>query len=85
MRITIPDDIFFAMQLTPEQLVQELAVYFFHLEKLTLAQAAKLSQMSRIDFQKLLAYREIPVHYGIDELETDLKTIEELNKEENKD
>jgi predicted HTH domain antitoxin len=36
--------------------------------------------MSRIQFQHLLASREIPVHYGVEEFDQDLHTLRELGQ-----
>ena len=43
-----------------------------------LAQAARLADVDRLSFQRILADHEIPLHYGMEELEGDLATIEEL-------
>lgn len=43
-------------------------------EKITLGQASQLAQMNQLQFQHLLASREIPINYAIEDLETDLKT-----------
>jgi predicted HTH domain antitoxin len=54
-------------------LKQELALALFQQERLTLGQAALLAGLPQIDFQRLLASRRIPLHYGIDEMEQDLQ------------
>jgi predicted HTH domain antitoxin len=56
----------------------ELAVMLFQKEKLTLAQSSRLAEMPRLRFQQLLASRQIPVHYGVDELESDVATMREM-------
>jgi len=77
MTIVIPDDILQATRLTEDELKQELAVVLFQREKLTLGQASSLAEMHRLQFQHLLASRKIPVHYGREEFEEDLKTLKE--------
>jgi predicted HTH domain antitoxin len=52
----------------------------FQKEKITLAQASKLAQKTRLQFQHLLASRQIPVHYDVTEFEEDLKTLQRLDR-----
>jgi len=80
MGVTIPDEICKATHLTEKELKQEIALMLFGKDKLTLAQAAKLADMDRLSFQHLLASRKIPVHYGVDDFEHDLKTLKELGR-----
>lgn len=78
MAVTISDELLQSTRLTEVEFKRELAVFLFREERLTLAQAAKLAEMTRLQFQHLLASREIPVHYGPEELEQDLTTLREL-------
>ena len=78
MAVVIPDETLRQARMTEAELLQELAILLFQREKLTLAQASHLAQMPRIQFQHLLASRQIPVHYGLEELESDVQTLKEL-------
>jgi predicted HTH domain antitoxin len=80
MAVVIPDEIFNATHLTEKEFKQEIALMLFSRDKLTLAQAAKLAEMDRISFHHLLASRKIPLHYGVDDLEHDIKTLQELGR-----
>jgi len=80
MRLIILDDILQASRMSEEELTQEIAVLLFQKEKLTLAQASRLAGMTRLQFQHLLASRQIPVHYDVAEFEEDLKTLKELGR-----
>lgn len=80
MTITIPNEIVRASRMTEAELKQEIAVLLYERERLTFAQAARLTSMTRLQFQHLLASRQIPVHYDIADLEKDLKTLNELNR-----
>ena len=60
------------------ELQSEIALTLFRQERLTLGQAAHFAQMPQLDFQRLLASRRIPLHYGFDEMEQDLKRVEGL-------
>lgn len=75
MDLIIPDDILQATRMTAEELRQEIAVLLFPREKLTLGQASRLAEMSRLQFQHLLASRQVPVHYDVAEFEEDLRTL----------
>ena len=78
MAVVIPDEIFSATHLSENELKQEIALMLFSKDKLTLAQAAKLAGMDRLSFHHLLASRKIPLHYGVEDLEHDVKTLQEL-------
>ena len=62
------------------EMKQEIAVLLFQKEKLTLAQASRFAGMNRIDFQHLLASRQIPVHYGVEDFEQDIKNLREMGR-----
>ena len=78
MSFVIPDEIVQATRMTPGELSQEIAVLLFQKEKLTLGQASRLVGMTRLQFQHLLASRQIPVHYDVAEFEKDLETLKKL-------
>lgn len=80
MGLIIPEDILQATGMSESELKKEIAVLLFQKEKLTLEQASRLAEMSRLQFQHLLASREIPVHYDLEELKTDIETIRKLEK-----
>lgn len=78
--LTIPDDILHATKMSEDELMQEIAVMLFQKEKLTLEQAAHLARMSQLQFQHLLASRQIPVHYDVADFDDDLQTLKELGR-----
>ncbi len=75
MTITIPDTAIQKAGLTEARIKLEIALTFFQMDTLTLAQAANIAGLHRMQFQEELARREIPIHYGVNELEEDLKTL----------
>ena len=77
MGVLIPDDILQATRMSAEELKRELAILLFQKEKLTLGQAGRLAGMNPLQFQHLLASRQIPVHYDVAEFEEDLKVLQE--------
>lgn len=80
MPVTIPDDVLAAAHLSEAELRRELAVALFREERLTLAQASRLAQVDYLAFQAVLAQREIPVHYGIEEFHEDLRTLDAFER-----
>ena len=80
MPVTIPDDIVRSTRMTEEELRQEIAVLLFEKEKLTLGRACQLAAMTQLQFQHLLASRQIPVHYDVAEFEEDIATLRELGR-----
>jgi len=67
MQITInlPD----ALQISEEDLRTELAIALFQQERITLGTASQLAGLHQIEFQRLIASRDIYVHYDIEDLE----------------
>jgi predicted HTH domain antitoxin len=72
MTLTLPDDLIRSTGLTEAELQAEFALALFREEKLTLGQAALLAGLPQLDFQRLLASRDIPLHYGTEAMEQDL-------------
>jgi predicted HTH domain antitoxin len=77
MSVIIPDEILHAARMTEAEFKQEIAIFLFEKEKLTLPQASRLAGVSRLQFQHLLASRQIPIHYDMAEFEEDLRTLQE--------
>ncbi|HEY5297116.1 MAG TPA: UPF0175 family protein [Verrucomicrobiae bacterium] len=74
--LDIPNNIHEALHVTAAEaeprLKLELAVALYAQNALGLGKAAELAGMSRLDFNDVLAEREIPMHYGQKELDEDL-------------
>ena len=75
MQITIdlPD----ALQISEAELRTELAISLFQQERITLGTASQLAGLHQIEFQQLIAGRGICVHYDVEDLEQDLKSLRE--------
>lgn len=78
MPVTIPDDVLAAAHLSEAEVRRELAIALFREERLTLAQASRLAGIGQLAFQALLAERQIPIHYGLEEFYEDLRTVSEM-------
>jgi len=75
MPVTISDEVLAAAHITEPELRQELALTLFQQERLTLSQASRVAEMTQLAFQALLAERQIPIHYGVEEFREDLRTL----------
>jgi predicted HTH domain antitoxin len=73
--LTISDEVLKNANMTPQQLLQEVAVYLYSKNKLSFGQARKLAGMDVLQFQELLYISNVPVHYDVSDLESDYKAI----------
>lgn len=80
MAVTIPDEVLAAARISELELKRELAVTLFQQERLTLGQASRLAEMSQLAFQALLAERQIPIHYGVEEFREDVRTLRQTER-----
>ena len=80
MSIIISEDILYATRMTEAEFLQEVAILLYQKGKLSLGKASKLAKLGRIEFQLLLASRQIPINYGIDDFEADLDTLRNLGQ-----
>jgi predicted HTH domain antitoxin len=80
MSVTISDEILSATRMSEAELKQEIAIMLFQKEKLTLGQASNLAEMNQFQFQNLLASHQIPLHYDLEDLDADVKTLRKLGR-----
>lgn len=77
LHVHIPASIAEALELSEESAEQvlrrELALALYAQEKLSFGKARELAGMSTYAFGQLLGERQIPRHYGQEELEEDLR------------
>ena len=78
MSVVISDDILHATHMTEAELLQEIAIVLYEKGKLSLGKASQLARMGRIQFQLLLASRQIPINYGIEDFEADLEALRKM-------
>ena len=75
MSLVISDDILKASGLSERELLLEIVLMLFRQDKISLGKASELMGMHRMQFQKLLADRDICIHYDVAEFQEDLKTF----------
>lgn len=71
--LDLPD----ALQISEVDIRTELAILLFQQERITLGTASQLARLHQIEFQQLIASRGICIHYDIEDLEQDLKSLQE--------
>ena len=75
MSLVISDDVLSASGLRAEELFLEVILLLFQQDKLSLGKAAELLEMSQIRFQRLIAERDICVHYDVAEFKEDIEQL----------
>lgn len=80
MSLTIPDELLRAAKMSADEFRLESAVWLYQQERLTLAQAAQWAGLTRLQFQRELARRGIPLHYDETELQRDFETVRSLRQ-----
>jgi predicted HTH domain antitoxin len=76
MSLVISDEVLQTIQMSESELLTEIAILLFEQERFTLGQASRFAKMSQAQFQRLLASRQIPLHYDIAELTEDVKSLQ---------
>jgi predicted HTH domain antitoxin len=79
MSVVISDEVLQTVQMSEAELLQKIAVMLFQQERFTLGQASRFAGMNQLQFQRLLASRQISLHYNIAELREDVKSLEANN------
>jgi predicted HTH domain antitoxin len=80
--LEIPDEITEGLRLPPDERLarirRELAIRLYQKEILSFGKARELAQMTKWEFHLLLGQENIERSYDLEELETDLETLEKL-------
>ena len=84
MLINIPDVITNLKPLSQDDVVLALAIQLYVDEEVSLGKAAEITGMSRIDFQKLMTDKNIPLRYNTTDLERELKTVQNFLSDSSK-
>jgi len=77
LELHIPDSVAQAIRMPEERIVQELmvelAIALYAKGALSFGKARELAVMGKYEFGRLLGERNIPRHYGEEEIEEDLR------------
>lgn len=77
MKIEIPDNVLAESNLSEQQLRTELAMYLYQKNILTLESASHFAGVNSYSFQKMLGANKIPMHYTQQDLDEDLRILNE--------
>lgn len=80
MSVIITDDLVQASGMSEEDLFQEIVLMLFERKKISIGKASNLLGMNLIQFQHLIASREISIHYDSDDLKADVATLKRLGR-----
>ncbi len=75
MSLVIPDEFLQTAHISEADLKLEIAILLFRQEKITLAAASQFACMKQSEFQQILGSRKIPIHYGIEDSQQDLRML----------
>lgn len=78
MSLLISDELIKAAGLSEAELLQELVLLLFQREKLTLSNASRILGMTQLEFQALLASRDLYIQYDVEDLHEDVRNLQEL-------
>jgi predicted HTH domain antitoxin len=80
MNIVIPDDVIRTAKISEAELKLEIAILLFQQKKISTGKARQLAGLNLIEFRQELAKRNICVHYDLEDLQADLKTLQEAGE-----
>jgi predicted HTH domain antitoxin len=82
VQIQLPQDLVEAAQLDPADLSLDaarlLALELFREDKISMGKAAELCETPLESFIEFAGRREVPLHFGLNELEEDRRTLQKL-------
>lgn len=78
--IEVQDELLRGLELTEPQALLDLAVGLFTERRVTLGRAAEIARLTQPAFQHELGRRGIPIHYDVEDLQADLRTLDELRE-----
>lgn len=73
--LVISADILTTIQLTPDEVLEELAVHLYNTERISIGQAKSLSGLNHLEFQAALASRNLELKIDVEDFERDLSNL----------
>lgn len=78
MILEIPNDLILRTAYTEQEFRVDVAAMLYQRQILTLARAARWVGMTRLQFQKSLSDRHIPINYSIADFDVDIRTLKSM-------
>lgn len=79
MLVELEDEILVAGKVSVEDIRLGIALWLFQEKNVSLGKCAELAGMHKIQFQKELAKRKIPLHYDEVDLQRDLRAAQKMS------
>ncbi len=78
VNITIDDELLKGVELSPQEARLDFAVGLLTEEKVTRRHAAQIAGLDELEFILELKRRKVSLHYDVDDLEDDLRTLRQF-------
>jgi len=75
MQLTIPDEVVAAQGLSEPELLRALAIALYRDGRITIGHGCRMTGLSEIEFQRLLADADVDLHYPPESLDADLELL----------
>lgn len=75
IEIEVPDSVLKIPQYSRQDLLLDVAIALYQRKLYSLAKAARFAGLNRLEFQQVLAERQVPIPY---DLEIDLNTLRKI-------
>jgi predicted HTH domain antitoxin len=75
LNITLSEELLQVAQMSGAELMREIAIMLFEQGRISLGKGAQLAKMHKMDFQTLLASRDICVHYDLEDYQADVEHL----------
>jgi predicted HTH domain antitoxin len=82
VELHVPDQLVRGLDLTEAQWLLDLAIGLFVDRRVTLGRGAEIAGISKPVFLDELGKRKIPINYDATDLESDLRTISQLQRDD---
>lgn len=80
MGIQVTDKFLERLGMTESEFLTEMAVHFYDIGKMSMGQARKFADLDQISFQQELSKRDVLIKYDIEDLESDMRALELMDK-----
>ncbi len=76
--LVVPREFLESAKMSEDEMRIDLAAHLYATQRLSMGKAKRLAGLDLISFQRELAKRNIYIHYGVEDLEQDLETLDRL-------
>ena len=80
MSLVISDEILQASGMSETEFFREIVLLLFQQKKISIGKASHLLEMNLLQFQSLIASRDISIHYDVEDFRADVATLKRLGR-----